>query len=697
MRLQKKLTIVICSALTVAAGAALGGSLLFANRMLEQSLSQQLEAQGLQAASIINSESRRALSLAEFAGAVPGAADALASRQREPLAALMVPIFQTLKNEGADQFQFHLAPAMSFLRVHDPKKFGDDLSGFRKTVVATNTDAKPVFGLEKGVAGVGIRGVTPVRKDGKHVGSVEVGLTFGKSFADNYTKLTGSKIAIWLDGKNQIEKYASTFPEAFAPTPEDMKAARERATTIPRVEFEGRPWAVSAKPLEDYSGNTIGVIIIAADRSALDAIWNDAIMAGGAVAVMMLLLGVAMAWWLQRDIGRPLLRMTETMSELASGRLDVQIDTQTKIDEIAAMARALKIFRDAGAENKRLEREATEQRAAADADREHFESARQRSEEEQTQVVSSIALALARLAQGDLTERLSQAFPSNYEALRADFNAAMDKLQEAIIGIATSTSEVSSASREISASTSDLSQRTEEQAASLEQTSASMEEISVTVKNNAQKAQHANTLTQQTRETADHSGQVVSEAVSAMTLIEESSRKISDIISVIDEIARQTNLLALNAAVEAARAGEAGRGFAVVASEVRTLAQRSSQAAKDIKDLITSSSGQVQHGVALVNRAGASLTDILVSIKQVAEIVADIANASSEQASGIDQINTALTQMDQATQQNSALVEQNAATAKALEEQSASMDRRVAAFRLDTSSETIGAGSRVAA
>jgi methyl-accepting chemotaxis protein len=181
---------------------------------------------------------------------------------------------------------------------------------------------------------------------------------------------------------------------------------------------------------------------------------------------------------------------------------------------------------------------------------------------------------------------------------------------------------------------------------------------------------------------ADRGGEVVAQAVTAMARIEESSRKISDIISVIDEIARQTNLLALNAAVEAARAGEAGRGFAVVASEVRSLAQRSSQAAKDIKDLITNSSSQVQDGVQLVNRAGTSLKDILDSIKQVAEIVAEITNASAEQASGIDQINKALTQMDEVTQQNSALVEENAATARTLEQQSGAMDERVGAFRL---------------
>jgi methyl-accepting chemotaxis protein/CHASE3 domain sensor protein len=256
------------------------------------------------------------------------------------------------------------------------------------------------------------------------------------------------------------------------------------------------------------------------------------------------------------------------------------------------------------------------------------------------------------------------------------------KVSQTIGEIKSSGREVTNASAEISTSTTDLSQRTEEQAASLEETSAAMEELSATVKKNAENAQQASKSATATRDVADRGGQVVAKTVEAMAKIEDSSRKISDIIGVIDEIARQTNLLALNAAVEAARAGEAGRGFAVVASEVRSLAQRSSQAAKDIKDLITNSTVQVKEGVELVNKAGDSLSEIVESIKGVAAIVADIANASIEQATGIEQINKALTQMDEVTQQNSALVEENAATAKTLEHQAKAMDEQVAFFQI---------------
>ncbi len=304
------------------------------------------------------------------------------------------------------------------------------------------------------------------------------------------------------------------------------------------------------------------------------------------------------------------------------------------------------------------------------------------------QAVQQVQEAVEAAKGNDLTQRVPlEGKIGEIEALCAGVNGLIDTMATVVTKIRNSAREVSSASAEISASTTDLSQRTEEQAASLEETSASMEEMSATVKKNAENAQQANESAAGTRDVADRGGQVVAKAVDAMARIEESSRKISDIIGVIDEIARQTNLLALNAAVEAARAGEAGRGFAVVASEVRSLAQRSSQAAKDIKDLITNSNDQVKDGVDLVNKAGTALHDIVESIKKVAGIVSDIASASAEQAAGIEQVNKALTQMDEVTQQNSALVEENAATAKTLEQQSKAMDDEVSVFRVDDSED----------
>jgi methyl-accepting chemotaxis protein len=298
--------------------------------------------------------------------------------------------------------------------------------------------------------------------------------------------------------------------------------------------------------------------------------------------------------------------------------------------------------------------------------------------------LQQIQQTMLQVADGDFNVTLP-AIDRNDEVAQivSAVNTMVGQVRETITQIKGSAREVTNASSEIALATTDLSQRTEEQAASLEQTSASMEEISSTVRRNAENAQKARQSALSTQKVADRGGAVAGKAVQAMARIEESSRKISDIIGVIDEIARQTNLLALNAAVEAARAGEAGRGFAVVASEVRSLAQRSSQAAKDIAHLITNSGGQVQEGVQLVNQAGQALNEIVDSIREVAEIVSDIATASAEQATGLDEVGKALAQMDEVTQRNSALVEENAATAQTLEEQAKSMDEQVAYFRTE--------------
>jgi len=406
----------------------------------------------------------------------------------------------------------------------------------------------------------------------------------------------------------------------------------------------------------------------------------------------------AIALWLAvTKISKPLSRLSNSMNALAQGNLDVEIEGSHRRDEVGDMAKSVEVFKTAGLEKIRLQAEAADRQNASEEERRRNEAARAAAAAQVKHVVDAIGTGLERLAEGDLSYRITEDFAAEYKKVQDDFNGAIAQLNETVSAIVASAREVSNAAVEISTATTDLSQRTEEQAASLEETAASMEEISSTVKKNAENAQQANAFAGGTREVADRGGSVVAQAVKAMSRIEESSRKISDIIGVIDEIARQTNLLALNAAVEAARAGEAGRGFAVVASEVRSLAQRSSQAAKDIKDLIVNSSGQVQEGVQLVNSAGASLTEILESIKKVADIVSEIASASAEQATGLDQINRALTQMDEVTQQNSALVEENAATAKTLEGQASAMQERVDSFRLDDGSASQMGGKRRAA
>jgi methyl-accepting chemotaxis protein len=387
-----------------------------------------------------------------------------------------------------------------------------------------------------------------------------------------------------------------------------------------------------------------------------------------------------------------------------------QRDAQRRIDEErerTAQAQA-RIAEERAAEQAKMaeerERSAqaqarlTEERAAEQARIARERAAEQaKAAAEQTRVVATLAHGLAKLSDGDLTVRLHEGFTEASRQIRDDFNATAERLRETIGRIVAAIREVANASSEISGSTADLAQRTETQAASLEQTSAAMEEIFTTAKKNAENAQHASRSAGSTSAVAERSGQVVARTVEAMAKIEASSKKISEIIGVIDEIARQTNMLALNAAVEAARAGEAGRGFAVVASEVRSLAQRSSQAATDIKRLITNSNAQVLEGVELVNKAGQALGEIVLSIKDVAAIISEIASASVEQSSGIEQIKRALSQMDEITQQNSALVEQSAATAQMLETQAAAMSAQAGTFQIDAIEVRVARRTAIAA
>ncbi len=298
--------------------------------------------------------------------------------------------------------------------------------------------------------------------------------------------------------------------------------------------------------------------------------------------------------------------------------------------------------------------------------------------------LAQLAGALAALAEGDLTHRVDGQAQGVFARLREDTNRTVAKLTEIIVGIQESADTIRRAASEIAAGNTDLSDRTEQQAASLEETASSMEELTSAVKQNADNAQQANGLVQNTGEVARSGGQVMDEVVATMRAISTSSQRIGEIIGVIDGIAFQTNILALNAAVEAARAGEQGRGFAVVASEVRSLAQRSADAAKEIKDLIEASTRTVGEGAALVNRAGATMHEIVGSVQRVTGLIGEISAASGEQSSGIEQVNRTVAQLDEVTQRNAALVEEATAAARSMEEQAGGLAAAVAVFRIET-------------
>ena len=296
--------------------------------------------------------------------------------------------------------------------------------------------------------------------------------------------------------------------------------------------------------------------------------------------------------------------------------------------------------------------------------------------------LGALSKVLQAIAAGDLTERMHGQFHGVFAQMRDNANATTEQLSAIVGRIQLATSAIDTAAGEIAAGNNDLSQRTEQQAANLEETAASMEELTSTVKQNAEHASQANQLAIGAAAVASQGGEVVAKVVTTMADIQGSSKKIAEIISVIDGIAFQTNILALNAAVEAARAGEQGRGFAVVASEVRTLAQRSAGAAKEIKHLIDDSVSKVTQGAALVDQAGTTMADIVASVQRVTNIMGEISSASQEQYSGIEQVNQTVTQMDETTQQNAALVEEATAAARAMEEQAQQLTETVAVFKL---------------
>ncbi|MBO9706980.1 MAG: HAMP domain-containing protein [Caulobacter sp.] len=397
------------------------------------------------------------------------------------------------------------------------------------------------------------------------------------------------------------------------------------------------------------------------------------------------------ALWIGRaKISAPLTGLSRTMEILAQGSVDVDVSGAQRKDEVGAMARSVQVFKDNALALRTAE--AAQQRAAAEteAERRRNQEAAEAAAREQAFVMEHVATGLTHLADGDLTYRVDTQFPAAYERLRSDFNGAITQMEEAMRTIVHAANSIGSGSDEIASAADDLSRRSEQQAASLEETAAALDEITATVKRSSAGAVEASRVVGSTRADAERSAVVVRGAVDAMNEIEKSSQSISQIIGVIDEIAFQTNLLALNAGVEAARAGDAGRGFAVVAQEVRALAQRSADAAKEIKTLISTSSTQVSQGVSMVGQTGEALQAIVAKVGEIDGLVSEIAASGSEQATGLHQVNTAVNQMDQTVQQNAAMVEQSTAASHALKGEASNLMQMIGRFQVS------GAGAQVA-
>ncbi|MBW3098471.1 methyl-accepting chemotaxis protein [Pseudohoeflea coraliihabitans] len=406
-------------------------------------------------------------------------------------------------------------------------------------------------------------------------------------------------------------------------------------------------------------------------------VWSLISMAAALFSVVLFAGGL---WVFRKRAIVPLTGMRDYMGILAKDDYSQEVPYADRTDEIGDMAKSVAYFR-----NEALAREESRRRAEEEeknAQQSEAAQAKARAEAERSRVIEQLTEGLERLSSGDLTCTIEEPFAAEYEKLRAEFNASIEGLAVTLKGISTATNEVRQTASEIGMATDDLSRRTEQQAAALEETAAALDEITSTVKSASARAEEASAEVGTAKSGAEQSGQVMRDAITAMEKIEASSQQISQIISVIDDIAFQTNLLALNAGVEAARAGEAGKGFAVVAQEVRELAQRSATAAKEIKALIETSTSQVSGGVALVNKTGTALSEIEAQVGKINEHIQSIVTASHEQSNALGEINASVNQMDRVTQQNAAMVEETNAATQSLSSETVKLEGLVNRFQI---------------
>ncbi|WP_264214520.1 methyl-accepting chemotaxis protein [Leisingera thetidis] len=479
----------------------------------------------------------------------------------------------------------------------------------------------------------------------------------------------GETTQIYLAGADMLARTGSRFEGGFEvlsklpSTKQVVEAFDGKSHALPGVPgLNGHPVLAYSEPLPLEFADW--VIIAEQD-------WAE-LMAPAARKRNMLLMaslicagGMSFFGWLfARSITKPIDRICENMEAVSSGDLDITVEAAGRTDEIGKIGKTLVSMQD-------------DLKQARAAEEERAEMQRQ-----QQQVVESLSAGLVQLADGDFSQPITGRFPEEYEQLRQNFNSTVSNLSTTVQQVIEASGSIRNGAAEISQASDDLSHRTESQAATLEETAAALDELTASVKSAAEGARSVESTMSEARTEAENNREVVQSAVSAMTEIEQSSNHISQIISVIDDIAFQTNLLALNAGVEAARAGEAGKGFAVVASEVRALAQRSSDAAMEIKTLISDSSKQVERGVDLVGKAGEALQSIVEQVTHISQLVSGIAEGAAEQSTGLNEINTGVTQLDQVTQQNAAMVEQATAAGHMLNTDATKLSELVSRFRV---------------
>jgi methyl-accepting chemotaxis protein len=505
---------------------------------------------------------------------------------------------------------------------------------------------------------------------------------FGAKADENFMKVEQALDAITnavIDANLVAQFKEFTALEAdYRKSVREMMALSEQANKAVNVDLPA---------IGDHVSTNVQKIVASANQEAASlektatAAASSTVRLMEAIGIGGVLAGVVLAIILGARMARPIIHMTEAMRRLAAGELDTQVPSLARGDEIGSMAKAVAVFRENAVEMRRLQAETDKVHTANEARLKELETHYVDAARAQSEVVAAMGTGLEKLASGDLTYRIGQPFATEYAKLKDDFHVAIAQLQETMKVILSNADGIKLTTQEINKATDDLSARTEREAASLEETAAALGEITSTVQGAAKGAEDARKITESARSEAEQSTAILHETVSAMAGIEKSGTEIARIVGVVDEIAFQTNLLALNAGVEAARAGDAGKGFAVVASEVRALAQRSADAAKEIKTLISTSSAQVGRGVKLVDQTGRALERISQLVVQIDGVVSSIAASAAQQATSLREVNGAVGQMDQVTQENAAMVEQTTAAVQSLADEAEKLSQLTRRFK----------------